>query len=131
VVYAKRTFVDTPLLALAIGQQTGAAMLLLPPAAVSLPAEAPVLAVTFSVLALSLLSTAVAYLLYFHLLANVGPTKTLTVTFLVPVFGLLFGVLFLGEPVGSGMLVGLGIILSSVALVTGIRFGGVKEEKRA
>ena len=88
-VYAKRTFVDTPLLTLAIGQQAGAAMLLLPPAAVTLPAEAPPLVVALSVLALSLLSTAVAYLLYFHLLANVGPTKTLTVTFLVPVFGLL------------------------------------------
>jgi drug/metabolite transporter (DMT)-like permease len=129
-VYAKRTFVDTPLLALAIGQQTGAVMLLLPPAAVSLRVEAPSPAVAFSVLALSLLSTAVAYLLYFHLLANVGPTKTLTVTFLVPVFGLLFGVLFLGEPIGTGTLIGLGIILSSVALVTGIRLGSAKEERR-
>ena len=129
-VYAKRTFVDTPLLALAIGQQTGAVMLLLPPAAVSLRVEAPSPAVAFSVLALSLLSTAVAYLLYFHLLANVGPTKTLTVTFLVPVFGPLFGVLFLGEPIGTGTLIGLGIILSSVALVTGIRLGSAKEERR-
>jgi drug/metabolite transporter (DMT)-like permease len=129
-VYAKRTFVDAPLLTLAIGQQTGAAMLLLPPAAVNLPAEAPSPAVVFSVLALSLLSTAVAYLLYFYLLANVGPTKTLTVTFLVPVSGLLFGILFLGEPVGIGTLIGLGIILSSVALVTGIRLGGVKEERQ-
>ncbi|MBV9455406.1 MAG: DMT family transporter [Rubrobacter sp.] len=129
-VYAKRTFVDTPLLALAIGQQTGAAMLLLSPAAVTLPAEAPPPAVALSVLALSLLCTAVAYLLYFHLLANVGPTKTLTVTFLVPVFGLLFGILFLSDPVGIGTFIGLGIILSSVALVTGIRVGGVKEERR-
>jgi drug/metabolite transporter (DMT)-like permease len=39
----------------------------------------------------------------------------------VPVFGLLFGVLFLGEPAGVGILVGLGIILSSITLVTGIR----------
>jgi drug/metabolite transporter (DMT)-like permease len=130
-VYAKRTFVDAPLLALAIGQQTGAAMLLLPPAVVNLPAEVPSPAVAFSVLALSLLSTAVAYLLYFYLLANVGPTKTLTVTFLVPVSGLLFGVLFLGEPVGTGTLIGLGTILSSVALVTGIHLGGVKEERQA
>ena len=130
-VYAKRTFVDAPLLALAIGQQTGAAMLLLPPAVVNLPAKVPSPAVAFSVVALSLLSTAVAYLLYFYLLANVGPTKTLTVTFLVPVSGLLFGVLFLGEPVGIGTLIGLGTILSSVALVTGIRLGGVKEERQA
>ncbi len=129
-VYAKRTFVDAPPLALAIGQQTGAAVFLLPLAAASVPAEAPSLPVTFSTLALALLCTAVAYMLYFYLISSVGPTKTLTVTFLSPVFGTLFGVLFLDEPVGVGTILGLGIILSSVALVTGIRFFG-KEKARA
>jgi drug/metabolite transporter (DMT)-like permease len=90
----------------------------------SVPAEAPSLPVTLSTLALALLCTAVAYLLYFYLISSVGPTKTLTVTFLSPVFGALFGVLFLDEPFGIGTFVGLGIILSSVALVTGIRFFG-------
>jgi drug/metabolite transporter (DMT)-like permease len=75
---------------------------------------------------LTLLSTTVAYLLYFRLIESVGPTKTLTVTFLIPVFGLLFGVLLLGEPVGVGTLVGTGIILYSVALVTEVRLGGRK-----
>jgi drug/metabolite transporter (DMT)-like permease len=131
-VYAKRAFSGLPPLSMAIGQQTGAGLLLLPPAAVSLPGEAPPLAVVLSVLALALLSTALAYLLYFRLITSVGPTSTLTVTFLVPVFGLLFGALFLNEPVGVGMLVGLGVILSSVALVTGLRlFGKEEEEKRA
>jgi drug/metabolite transporter (DMT)-like permease len=65
-------------------------------------------------------------LLYFRLMASVGPTKTLTVTFLVPVFGVLFGVLFLGDPVGIGTFAGMGIILSSVALATGIRLGRAK-----
>ena len=129
-VYAKRTFAGAPPLSLAIGQQTGAAVFLLPLAATSVPAEAPSMTVTFSALALALLCTAVAYLLYFHLISSVGPTKTLTVTFLSPVFGTLFGVLFLDEPVGVGMILGLGIILSSVALVTGIRFFG-KEKARA
>jgi drug/metabolite transporter (DMT)-like permease len=124
-VYVKRTFAGVPPLAMAIGQQTGAAALLLPLAAATLPAEAPSLTVAFSVLGLALLCTAFAYLLYFYLIENAGPTKTLTVTFLIPVFGLAFGVLFLGEPVGVGTLVGLGIILLSVALVTGVRFGGV------
>jgi drug/metabolite transporter (DMT)-like permease len=128
-VYAKRAFASTPPLALAIGQQVGAAMLLLPLAAASVPAEAPSLPVTLSTLALALLCTAVAYLLYFHLISSVGPTKTLTVTFLSPLFGALFGVLFLDEPVGVGTLLGLGIILSSIALVTGIRFFG-KDKKR-
>ena len=127
-VYVKRTFAGVPPLAMAIGQQTGAAFLLVPLAAVSLPEEAPPLPAALSALALTLLSTAVAYLLYFRLIENVGPTKTLTVTFLIPVFGLLFGVLLLGEPVGVGTLVGFGIILYSVALVTEVRLRGAKVE---
>ena len=123
-VYVKRTFTGTPPLAMAIGQQMAAAALLLPLAALSLPAEAPPLPAALSALALALLCTAVAYLLYFYLITSAGPTKTLTVTFLSPGFGLLFGVLFLGEPVGVGTFVGLGIILSSVALVAEIRFFG-------
>ena len=75
-----------------------------------------------------MLSTAAAYLIYFRLLASVGPTKTLTVTFLVPVFGLLFGVVLLGEPAGMGTLVGLGIVLCSVTLVTEVRIFGTREK---
>lgn len=123
-VYAKRTFAGTSPLAMAIGQPMAAALLLLPLAAVSLPGEPPSVAVTLSVLGLALLSTAVAYMLYFRLIESVGPTSTVTVTLLVPVFGLLFGILLLNEPFGFGTLAGLGIILSSVALVTGIGFAG-------
>ncbi len=118
--YAKQAFSGIPPLGMAIGQQVGAAALMLPLAVVTLPAEAPSLAVALCVLGLALLSTAVAYLIYFRLIENVGPTSTVTVTLLVPVFGLLFGVLLLDEPFGPGTLAGLGIILSSVLLVTGI-----------
>jgi drug/metabolite transporter (DMT)-like permease len=127
-VYVKRTFAGVPPLAMAIGQQAGAATLLLPLAAATFPEEAPPLPAALSALALTVLSTAVAYLLYFRLIENVGPTKTLTVTFLIPVFGLLFGVVLLGEPVGVGTLVGFGIILYSVALVTEVRLSGAKVE---
>lgn len=127
-VYAKRTFPGVPPLAMGIGQQAAAAAILLPLATASLPEEPTSLAVVLSVLGLALLSTAVAYLLYFRLMASVGPTKTLTVTFLVPVFGVLFGVLLLGDPVGVGTFAGMGIILSSVALVTGISLGRAKEK---
>jgi drug/metabolite transporter (DMT)-like permease len=119
-VYIKRAFKGVPPLGMAIGQLTGAATSLLPLAIVSLPEDRPTAAVGFCVLGLALISTAVAYLLYFRLIANVGPTSTVTVTLLVPVFGLLFGVVLLDEPFGIGTLAGLGIILSSVALVTGI-----------
>ena len=122
-VYVKRTFVGVPPLGMAIGQLTGATVVLFPFAALSVPGESPPAAAIASVLALALLSTALAYLFYFRLITNVGPTSTVTVTLLVPVFGLLFGVLFLDEPLGPGTLAGLGIVLGSVVLVTGIGFG--------
>ncbi|MFD2881421.1 EamA family transporter [Paenibacillus rhizoplanae] len=58
-----------------------------------------------------------AYLLYFRLIANIGPVKTVSVTFLVPVFGLLWGVIFLQEQVYATTIAGLVIILLSVLLV--------------
>jgi drug/metabolite transporter (DMT)-like permease len=118
--YAKRSFSGIPPLGMAIGQLGGAVALLLPLAAVSIPKEAPSFVVALSMLGLALLSTSVAYLIYFRLIENVGPTSTVTVTLLVPVFGLLFGVLLLDEPFGPGTLAGLAIILTSVVLITGI-----------
>ena len=125
-VYAKRTFAGSPPLAIAIGQLTVAAMLMLPLAAASVPTERPSTIVVLSMLGLALPSTAVAYMLYFRLIENVGPTSTSTVTLLVPLFGLLFGVVLLDEPVGWGTLAGLALILSSVTLVTGLGLGGTK-----
>jgi drug/metabolite transporter (DMT)-like permease len=119
-VYAKRTFADSPPMAIAIGQLTAAATFILPLAALSVPDERPSTIVVLSVLGLALPSTAVAYMLYFRLIANVGPTSTSTVTLLVPLFGLLFGVVLLDEPVGLGTLAGLVLILSSVTLITGL-----------
>ncbi|HEX6710065.1 MAG TPA: DMT family transporter [Rubrobacter sp.] len=118
--YAKQAFSGIPPLGMAVGQQTAATALLWPLALVSFPKEAPSLVVVLSMLGLALLSTSVAYLIYFRLIENVGPTSTVTVTLLVPVFGLLFGVLLLDEPFGFGTLAGLGIILSSVVLITGV-----------
>jgi drug/metabolite transporter (DMT)-like permease len=118
--YAKHAFSGIPPIGMAIGQLTAATALLLPLSVVSLPREVPSLAVALCVLGLALLSTAVAYLIYFRLIENVGPTSTVTVTLLVPVFGLLFGVLLLDEPFELGTLAGLVTILSSVVLITGI-----------
>src|ERR671911_320272 len=129
-VYAKRTFTGATPMTIAIGQLTVASMLILPLAGVSLPDERPTAVATLSVLALALLSTAVAYMLYFRLIENVGPTSTSTVTLLVPLFGLLFGVLILDEPVGLGTLAGLVLILSSVTLITGLGFSGAKIKTR-
>jgi drug/metabolite transporter (DMT)-like permease len=83
--------------------------------------------VALCVLALAVLSTAVAYLLFFYLISSAGPTATSTVTLIVPVFGLIFGVLFLDEPVGFGTIAGLAVILSSVVFITGTRFGEARK----
>ena len=125
-VYAKKTFDGVPGLTMAIGQQSGAAVTLVPLGAATVPDQFPSTAALLAMLAIALLSTAVAYLLYFYLIRTAGPTKTLTVTFLIPAFGLISGVVFLNEPVGPGTLAGLGIILTSVALVAEIRFGSKK-----
>jgi len=122
-VYTKIVFKQAPSEALAIGQQLAAGVLLLPPALATLPGAVPPLSVAASVLGLGLLSTALAYVMYFRLLKTLGPTSTNSVTLLVPVFGLLWGRLLLDEPVGAGALIGLLIIVLSLVLVTGMRVG--------
>lgn len=99
--------------------QLFAALLLLPLVPFSLPDQAPSGLVVGSVLALALLSTAVAYLLFFYLILEAGPTRATMVTYLAPAFGMLWGALLLKEPLGIGTLVGFGLILTSVGLVSG------------
>lgn len=120
-VYASRTFHGVPPLTMAIGQQAGAAVLLLPFAAVALPRAHFTAPAFLNFLGLALLSTAIAYLIYYPLIKQVGPTRTLSVTFLIPLFGLLWGALFLHEHIGPGTLIGLAIILSSITLIAGVR----------
>ncbi|WP_379130214.1 DMT family transporter [Paenibacillus sp. sgz500958] len=104
-------------LTLAIGQQLGASIVLLPLAVIFAPHELPSAPAVYSVAGLSLLCTSVAYLIYFRLIRNVGAVKTVTVTFLVPIFGILWGVLFLKESLYVNTVIGLAIILLSVTLV--------------
>jgi drug/metabolite transporter (DMT)-like permease len=79
----------------------------------------PTLGIMGAVLALGVLCSGIAYLLYFRLIAEVGTTSALTVTFLNPVFGILWGALFLGEVVGWYTVLGSAIVLVGTALVTG------------
>jgi drug/metabolite transporter (DMT)-like permease len=96
-----------------------AALWLLPLVPFALPQSTPDLNAISSVLALALLSTAFAYLLFFGLIESAGPTKTLTVTFLAPVFGIIWGVIFLGEALTLSTVIGFGIILAGTIFVTG------------
>jgi drug/metabolite transporter (DMT)-like permease len=95
------------------------ALLVLPTLALfPVPAQ-PTIGVAGAVVALGVLCSGIAYILYFRLIAEIGATSALTVTFLVPVFGILWGVLFLGEPIGWHTIAGSGIVLVGTALVTG------------
>jgi drug/metabolite transporter (DMT)-like permease len=73
-----------------------------------------------AVLGLALVSTTVAFIFYYRLIADVGPVKAITVTLLVPVFGMLWGVLFLGEPLSAGRIAGCAIILAGCSLILGL-----------
>lgn len=120
-VYTKRTFKSTPPLALAIWQQIGAGFLLIP-LSIANPIGVPVTPIViFAVIGLAILSTSFGYLLYFDLIANIGPTKTLSVTFLVPLFGIIWGMLFLNEKMSIGTIIGLIMILGSITFITEVR----------
>jgi drug/metabolite transporter (DMT)-like permease len=116
-IYAKVAFGGTSPLALAIGQELLAGLLMLPLALVSPQAEPPTPAALVATLALALVMTAGGNLLYFALIARVGPTRTQVVSFLVPVVTLVAGALLLGEPVSGGAIAGLAIIFAGVGLV--------------
>jgi drug/metabolite transporter (DMT)-like permease len=64
--------------------------------------------------------TALAYLLYFRLLARVGPARAVTVTYLVPMFATVWGALLLGEVFTLRMGLGGAIVLAGTALATGL-----------
>ncbi len=123
--FARRAFVGVAPLASATGQQLGALVILapfaLPIAAVSAPWTHLSLGVAWAVVALAIGCTSVAFLLYFYLIKSVGPVPTLSVTFLVPIFGLFWSALFLGERVTPGTFGGMAIIFVSVLLVMGVR----------
>lgn len=99
-----------------------AATLLVIPVLPFFPAPAePTIGIMGAALALGVLCSGIAYILYFKLIQDVGPTSALTVTFLNPLFGILWGALFLGEVVGWHTILGAAIVITGTALVTGFR----------
>jgi drug/metabolite transporter (DMT)-like permease len=121
--YVKRYLRDVPSHAVALYSQLAAAVAL-GPALLFVPAPAwPSPLVAGNVLALALGSTAVAYLLYFRLIDSIGPARALTVTFLIPLFGVLWGTLFLGEAPTWNTLAGCALILGGTWVATRDRSG--------
>lgn len=102
---------------MATGSQLGAALVLLPFLPLS-PLRAGLTPFVLSVaVLLGLLCTAVAYFIYFRLIADIGPTRTLTVTFLIPLFALAWGAVFLNEAVNLNTLIGCALVVLATWLV--------------
>jgi drug/metabolite transporter (DMT)-like permease len=102
---------------MAVGTQLVAGVLLIPFIPLWPPAAAPTPLVAAAMLALGLVCGAIAYLLYFRLIADIGATGALTVTYLIPVFGVLWGALFLGETVTLLMVAGAALVVLGTIFV--------------
>ncbi|POA31393.1 MULTISPECIES: DMT family transporter [unclassified Pseudomonas] len=105
----------------ALGSMLGATLFVLPLFGYSVITQPPVSwggwNVWLSLLGLGLGCTAFAYILYFRLLSSIGPVKSMTVTFMIPPFGVLWGALFLDEPLSMAHLYGGLLIAGALWLV--------------
>jgi len=131
--YAKRNLTGVDSLAVATGTMTAATVVLLPFAVFWWPAT-PISAQSWeAVIALGVACTGIAYMLFFRLIAATGPARTISVTFVIPIFGILWGALFLSERVSPGMIKACVAILVGTALATGVikRLPGMSARREA
>lgn len=117
--YTRQRLQNVPPLVSAAGSLAAAALLLSPLVVFYWPSVSPSLVSWLFAVVLGVVSTALAYLLFFRLISRVGPAKTVTVTYLIPLFGMLWGVIFLGEEITPSMLVATAVILLGTTLATG------------
>lgn len=126
--FAHQLLAGAPELQPAIGQTGMGAVILAPIAGIALVVQPSTHALSFwaiaSALALALGGTSLAYLCYYWLIARVGPTRTLIVTYLLPCMALIYGALLLHEPLGLNAIGGLALVL------IGIFVTGKKTEQR-
>jgi drug/metabolite transporter (DMT)-like permease len=120
-VYTARRFTGASPVESTIGQQFGAFVLLLPFAVAAPPRAWPPLSAIVALLILAVFSSVLAYLLFFRLISSVGATKTATVSYLIPLFGTMWGVAVLQERIGLETLVGMIVVLCGVVLAMGTR----------
>ena len=120
--YAGRAVRSFGPLEVTVGQLAVGLLLAAPFGLAQLPSEAPPAKAVAAIVALGALSTGVAYLLYFTLIARAGASRAILVTYLVPAFALIYGTVFLDEAVTASALVGLVLILGGTALGTGMRW---------
>ncbi|WP_418319483.1 DMT family transporter [Piscinibacter sakaiensis] len=118
--WTKRYLSGVPPMAVAAGSQLSATIALAAPTWWFWPAQTPPPMAWLSLAALAVLCTGFAYVIYFRLIAHVGPANAITVTFLIPAFAVAWGAIFLGERVTPAMLLGCLVILSGTALAVGL-----------
>jgi drug/metabolite transporter (DMT)-like permease len=118
--FAKRYLQGLAPLTVATGSQIGASLVLLVPAWLMWPTTPPSASSWLAVALLGAFCTGIAYILYFRLIRHIGAAKATTVTFLIPLFAVLWGGLFLGEAVSMVMAIGCAIILVGTALASGL-----------
>ena len=118
--FAKRFIPHVPPLATATGSQMGATLALLLPSLLTLPPASPSLQAWGALVVVGVVSTGVAYILYFRLIDQTGPARALTVTFLVPVFAIAYGVLLLDEHITPWMIACGVVIVVGTGLASGL-----------
>ncbi|MBS0448670.1 MAG: DMT family transporter [Proteobacteria bacterium] len=117
---AKRYLAGVKPLAVAAGSQLSATLVLAIPAALAWPEVLPSQRAWTAALLLAFVCTGLAYVMFFRLIAHVGPSNAIAVTFLVPVFAIVWGSLMLGEVITPAMVTGCAVILTGTALATGL-----------
>lgn len=118
--FTKRYLQHVPSLVTTTGSLWGASLGLALPALLTWPSEPPPLKAWAALGIAGLLCTALAYVLYFRLMTRTGPARAMTVTYLIPVFANLFGVVFLNEVVTHWMMGCALIIVLGTALASGL-----------
>src|SRR6478735_8945891 len=119
--FARARLADIEPLEVATGMVTAGALVALPVALLSGVPHGLALDGAISLLAVGVLSTALAWPIFFRVLRQTTPTAASTATFIVPAFAIAWGSIVLAEPVGVGLLIGFGLILVSLVLVLGIK----------
>lgn len=118
--YSQRAKIADPY-ANVLGSLWIAALLMMPLMILFPVRETPGIAAWSSVATLGILCTAIAYVVYFRLIEQIGAAPTLTVTYLIPLFGVLWGAVFLGERIGVHHAAGAAMILAGITLVAKAR----------
>lgn len=128
--YAKRFLGGIPPLVAATGSQIGATLFLALPAFWMRPAQMPGPVAWTAVAVSAVLCTGLAYILYFRIIEAAGPARALAVPFVVPVFAVFYGGLFLGEQITAWMVICGAVIILGTALSTGLLRLPIGENRR-